>query len=144
VPVLVHAADRPLARRIALRLLAEGGQVRATASDEVAVLRALGIHTARCDEDDEGMLEAALTQVHTLVHVADPFPIAGHEAVREVGLATARAAEGAGIARAVLITLPGSGADARDPVRRAHGEVERVFAALPLPSVVLRAGLVDR
>jgi len=143
MPVLVHAAHRPLGRLLARRLVEEGGQVRATASSAVALLRAAGVHTAACDPDDEGVLEAALTQVHTLVVMLGGLGVADVAAVRAEGFAAARAAEGAGIDRAVLITVAGAGVDAADDLRRAHGEVAQAFADLPLPSVELRTGLID-
>jgi hypothetical protein len=142
MPVLVHAAHRTLGRALARRLLEEGGQVRATASDGVALLRAEGIFTAACDADDEGTLEAALTQVHTLVVLLGGLGRADADVVRQEGLAAARAAEGSGIERAVVVTLAGSAADAVDPLRRAHGAVADAFARLPLPSIELRTGLV--
>lgn len=142
MPVLVHAAHRTLGRALTRRLLEEGGQVRATASDGVALLRAEGVFTAACDADDEGTLEAALTQVHTLVVLLGGLGRADAEGVRREGLAAARAAEGAGIQRAVVVTLSGSAADAADPLRRAHGAVADAFARLPLPSIELRTGLV--
>ena len=98
MPVLVHAAHRTLGRALARRLLEEGGQVRATASDGVALLRAEGIFTAACDADDEGTLEAALTQVHTLVVLLGGLGRADADVVRQEGLAAARAAEGCGAA----------------------------------------------
>lgn len=143
MPVLVHAAHRPLARALARRLLAEGGQVRATASDGVGLLRAEGIFTAACAPDDEGVLEAALTQVHTVVVLLPGLGRRTAAAVREEGLVAARAAEGAGVQRAVLVTLPGADPEAPDAMRRAHGEVGEAFAALPLPSIEVRAGLLD-
>jgi len=143
VPVLVHAAHRPLAQRLASLLLAEGGQVRATAATGVAALRASGVFTANCDPDDEGTLEAALTNVHTLVVLLGGIGTDDVAAVRAEGLAAARAAGGADIARAVLVTLCGSTPTASDPLRRAHAEVAAAFAALPLPTVEVRTGLVD-
>lgn len=143
MPVLVHAAHRPLAQRLAGLLLAEGGQVRATAATGVAALRAAGVFTASCDPDDEGTLEAALTNVHTLVVLLGGIGSDDVAAVRAEGLAAARAAEGADIARAVLVTLCGSTPAASDPLRRVHAEVAAAFAALPLPTVEVRTGLVD-
>ena len=143
MPVLVHAAHRTLGRALTRRLLEEGGQVRATASDGVALLRAEGVFTAACDADDEGTLEAALTQVHTLVVLLGGLGRPDADAVRQEGLAAARAADGAGIERAVIVTLAGSAVDAPDPLRRAHGAVAQAFAEVPLPSIELRTGLVD-
>jgi uncharacterized protein YbjT (DUF2867 family) len=142
MPVLVHAAQRALGRALTRRLLEEGGQVRATASDGVALLRAEGVFTAACDADDEGTLEAALTQVHTLVVLLGGLGRADADGVRREGLTAARAADGAGIERAVIVTLSGAAADAADPLRRAHGDVADAFAGLSLPSIELRTGLV--
>jgi hypothetical protein len=143
VPVLVHAAHRPLARRLTARLLEQGGQVRATCAGDVGLLRAQGVHTAACDPDDEGTLEAALTGVHTLVVLLGGLGVPDAARIEREGLAAARAAEGADISRAVLVTVAGADVDAHDPLRRAHGRVAAAFAALPLPSIELRVGLVD-
>lgn len=143
MPVLVHAAHRTVARSLAVRLVAEGGQVRATARGGVGALRAQGVFTAACDPDDEGRLEAALTQVHTLVVLLGGLGRADVDTVRCEGAAAARAAEGAAVQRAVLLTLAGAGPDASDPLRRAHGEVADLFAALPLPTIEVRTGLLD-
>jgi len=143
MPVLVHAAHRAPARALARRLLEDGGQIRATATDGVALLRSEGIFTAACDPDDEGTLEAALTRVHTLVVMLGGFGHASTDGVLREGLAAARAAQGAGIERAVLVTLAGADVAAGDALRRAHGEVAAAFAALPLPSIEVRTGIVD-
>jgi hypothetical protein len=143
MPVLVHAAHRAPARALARRLLEDGGQIRATATEGVSLLRSEGIFTAACDPDDEGTLEAALTRVHTLVVMLGGLGHASVDRVLREGLAAARAAEGAGIQRAVLVTLAGAGASAGDQLRRAHGEVAAAFADLPLPTIEVRTGLVD-
>jgi uncharacterized protein YbjT (DUF2867 family) len=143
MPVLVHAAHRPLGRALARRLTEEGGQVRATASSGVALLRAEGVHTAACDPDDEGVLEAALTQVHTLVVMLGGLGVEDLRPLRAEGHAAARAARGADIERVVLVTVAGADVDAADDLRRSHGEVANAFAELPFPTVELRTGLVD-
>ncbi len=142
MPVLVHAAHRAPARALARRLLEDGGQIRATAKDGVGSLRAEGIFTASCDPDDEGTLEAALTRVHTLVVMLGGLGWDDHDAVIREGQVAARAAEGAAVERAILVTLAGSDERASDPLRRAHGIVANAFAALPLPSIEVRTGLV--
>jgi hypothetical protein len=63
--------------------------------------------------------------------------------VRREGLAAARAADGAGIERAILVAIAGADPTAEDPLRRVHGDVAAAFAALPLPSIEIRTGLVD-
>jgi len=142
MPVLVHAAHRPVARALALRLVVEGGQVRATARDGVAALRAQGVFTASCDPDDEGRLEAALTRVHTLVVLLGGLGEPDADRIRHEGESAARAAAGAEVQRVVLVTLAGAHPEAADPLRRAHGRVAAAFAALPLPTIEVRTGLL--
>ena len=142
MPVLVNAAHRPLAMVLLDRLRHEGGQVRALARTGAPSLRAAGIFTAVGDPDDEGLLEAACTGVHTLVHLAgglggDP------DAVVAEGRAVAAAAEGAGVRRLLLVTIANADPDADDELRRAHGEVAALVAAADVPSVEVRVGLVD-
>lgn len=143
MPVLVHAAHRPLGRRLVHRLLAEGGQVRALAANEVASLRAAGAFVATADPDDEGTLEAALTGVHTLVVMLGGLGAADPGRLVAEGMAASRAAAGAGIERFVLVTLAGAQDAAADALRRAHASVAQAVAALSLPSVELRVGLLD-
>jgi uncharacterized protein YbjT (DUF2867 family) len=142
VPVLVTAAHRPLARRLVGRLLDEGGQVRAVASDDVAALRGRGVHVAHATPDDEGRLEAACTQVHTVIHLAGglgaPDPAAS---LREATVAVHAAAR-AQVQRLVVVTIEGADASADDPLRRAHAAIEDEVAAADLPAVVVRTGLV--
>jgi uncharacterized protein YbjT (DUF2867 family) len=143
VPVLVTAAHRPLARRIAARLLAEGGEVRVLASGDVSSLRAAGAIVATGTVDDEGRLEAALAEVHTVVHVGgglltrDPARLVADAEV------VARAAGNAGVRRIVALSVPGADNEATEPLRRAKGEVEARFAAAPPPSIAVRTSLVD-
>jgi hypothetical protein len=143
VPVLVHAAHRPLARRLVHRLLAEGGQVRALATHDVASLRAAGAFVAVGDPDDEGTLEAALTGVHTLVVLLGGLGAADPARVEQEGLVAVRAARGAEVQRVVLVTIAGAGGSAHDALRRSHATVADAAAALALPSIELRVGLVD-
>ncbi|MEX2504715.1 MAG: hypothetical protein WD378_07685, partial [Egicoccus sp.] len=66
MPVLVTAAHRPLAKQIALRLLQEGGEVRAYGSGDTSQLRSAGAFVATGTADDEGRLESAMAEVHTV------------------------------------------------------------------------------
>jgi hypothetical protein len=143
MPVLVIAAHRPLARGLAVRLLDEGGEVRAVASDEVGGLRAHGIHVASADADDVGRIEAAATRVHTIVHLVGGIDGGTPERLVAEGTAVVRAAEGAGVRRLVLVTVAGASAEAADPVRRAHAAVEALAHPAAVPSVVVRSPLVD-
>lgn len=143
MPVLVTAAHQPLARRLAARFLEEGGEVRVFTSGEVASLRAAGAFVATGTRDDEGRLEAALEQVHTVVHVgggiASPDP---DQLVRDAEV-LARAATGAQVERLVMLSLPGADPDADEPLRAAKGRVEAVLSAVPCPTIAVRVGLVD-
>ncbi len=143
MPVLVTAAHQPLARRLAARLIEEGGEVRVFSAGDVASLRAAGAFVAAGTRDDEGRLEAALAQVHTVVHVGggigSPDPA---QLVRDAEV-LARAATGAQVERVIMLSLPGADPDADEPLRAAKGRVEAVLAAIPCPTITLRVGLVD-
>ena len=143
MPVLVTGGHRPLARRIALRLLQEGGEVRAYGDGDTAVLRSAGVFVASGTADDEGRLEAALEQVHTVVHVGGGLlgrdPEAGVTAARVL----TTAATNAGVKRIVALSLPGAAPDASEPYRRARGRIEALVAEAAPPSIVVRTSLLD-
>jgi uncharacterized protein YbjT (DUF2867 family) len=125
-----------------LRLLDEGGEVRAYGDGDTSMLRAAGAFVASGSADDEGRLEAACADVHTVVHVggglltADPDRI-----VRDVEVLL-HAVEGAQVQRLIALSLPGADPVADDAVRRAKAEVERLVADAPVPTIVIRASLV--
>jgi uncharacterized protein YbjT (DUF2867 family) len=143
MPVLVTGADRPLARRLGLRLLEDGGQVRVYGAGDVEALRAAGAFVASGTPDDEGRLEAALADVHTVVHVGTGLLTAdvGRE-VDEVDTLVA-AACGAGVARIIALSVPGADPGAADRLRRAKGEAEARLQEAPVPTIVIRVGLLD-
>jgi uncharacterized protein YbjT (DUF2867 family) len=143
VPVLVTAAHRPLARRIAARLLEEGGEVRAFAAGDTSALRAAGAFVSVGTADDEGRLEAAMTEVHTVVHVGGGLLTPSAPRIVQDAEVVARAATNAGVRRVIVLSLPGAAPGAPDPVRAAKGEVEQLVAQVPCPSIAIRASLVD-
>jgi uncharacterized protein YbjT (DUF2867 family) len=143
MPVLITGAHRPLARRVATALLEEGGEVRVHSSGDVASLRAGGAIVAAGDGDDEGHLEAALAQVHTAVHVGRGVLAPSPDVLVAEARTLATAATGAGVRRIVALSVAGAAVDAPDPLRAAYGEVEAILAAAPVPTVVIRASLVD-
>lgn len=143
MPVLVTAAQHPLARRIAIRLLEEGGEVRVTADGDVATLRAAGAFVATATSDDEGRLEAALAQAHTLIHVGGGLGTSDPSRVVADAEVVARAAEGAEIKRLIALSLPGATPTAADPLRRAKARMEEILAAVSCPTIILRVGLLD-
>lgn len=143
VPVLVTAGHQPLARRLAIRLLEEGGEVRVASTGDVSALRAAGAIVATTDSDDEGRLEAALAQVHTVVHVGGGIGTTTPGRIAQDARTLARAAAGAGVKRIVMLSLPGVSPDAADPLRRAKAAAEDAIAEVSCQTIVVRLGLVD-
>lgn len=143
MPVLVTAGHQPLARRLAIRLLEEGGEVRVASTGDVSALRAAGAFVATADSDDEGRLEAALAQVHTVVHVGGGITTASPDRITSDARTLARAATGAGVQRIVMLSLPGATPDADDPLRRAKAAAEEAIAEVACQTIVVRVGLVD-
>ncbi len=141
--MLVTAAHRPFARRLAARLLDEGGEVRVVADGDVSALRAGGAFVSIAEPDDEGRIEAALAEVHTLIHVGGGLASPDPDRLVAEAEVVAAAATSAGVRRIVSLSLPGADGNAADPLRRAKAAVEARFAQVPCPSVVVRAGLVD-
>jgi uncharacterized protein YbjT (DUF2867 family) len=143
VPVLVTSAHRPLAQRIALRLLQEGGEVRAYGSGDTSQLRSAGAFVATGTADDEGRLESAMAEVHTVVHVGGG--LLGERTEVDVGAARimTTAAANAGVARIIVLSVPGASADHDEPYRRARGRIEELVASAGPPSIALRVNLLD-
>lgn len=143
MPVLVTDASRTLARRLVVRLLAEGGEVRAYGNGDLAALRAAGARVASGTSDDEGRLEAALTDVHTVVHVGAGLFGARVDRARADLDTMLTAATNAGVSRVIALSVAGASADANDPLRRAKADLESALSDAPLPTVVLRTSLLD-
>jgi hypothetical protein len=143
VPVLVTGAHRALPRRLAARLLEEGGEVRVYGSGDTSALRAAGAFVATGTADDEGRLEAALAEVHTVVHVGRGVAAPDPDALVTEARVLARAAGNAGVRRLIGLSIAGAAEDADDPLRRAAAEVEQVLADAAPPSVAVRTSLVD-
>ncbi len=143
MPVLLTRPASAVAAATASALLDDGAQVRLFGPAAPPVLRARGAFVATADHDDVGVLEAALAQVHTLVHVGPGILADDPARVLAEGVGAVDAAVAAGVRRIVLLSLPGAAATAGDPLRRAAGAVEDHAAASPVPTVVVRPGLVD-
>lgn len=145
MPVLVTAADSALGVPTVLRLLQEGGEVRAYCRGDgpLGQLRAAGAIVATGDLDDEGRLEAAMEQVHTVVHLAGGLASPSAEAVAFETDVVATAAVQAGVRRLIALSLPGADPAAGEPLRRAKGMSEAALRAAALPTVVVRVSLVD-
>jgi uncharacterized protein YbjT (DUF2867 family) len=144
VPVLVTAADSPLGVRVVRRLLATGGEVRAYCRGVgPGELRAAGAVVATGDLDDEGKLEAAMAQAHTVLHLAGGLASDTAERVAFETDVVATAAVQAGVQRLIALSLPGADPAADEPLRRAKGMAEAALRTASLPTVVVRTSLVD-
>lgn len=144
MPVLITGAETAEGIAAARRLRAEGGEVRAfvdyRAGEAADVLRALGCVVARGELDDEAHLEAALEQVHTVVHLAGG-PMTPPEAIVDDAATVASAAIGAGCRRMAWVSHVGVD-DARDNgYLQACAEVEALLAEAPLEAVAVRRTL---
>lgn len=143
MPVLLTRPETAVAAATASLLLDDGAQVRLFGPDVPSELRARGAFAAIGSTDDHGLLEAALAQVHTLVHIGPGLDASEPEQmVVEAHLALG-AAERAGVQRVVVLSLPGADPASDDPMRAAAGRVEQLTAAQSCPTVVVRTSLVD-
>ena len=145
MPVLVAPADIGLGPALVTRLLADGGEVRAYCSGEGAraPLRQAGAIIADGDLDDEGHLEAAMEQVHTVVDLSGGPLAASAEAIDVAGRTVLRAASQAGVRRLVRLSVPGADPAAGDELRRVEGELEEALRDAAPPTVVVRPSVVD-
>lgn len=145
MPVLVTNADHSPSLEVALAIAHLGGEVRAYVGGggDVARLRQAGVFVSVGTADDEGRLESALEQVHTVIHLDDPTVAPSAEIWASRAAVALRAATGAGVARVVARSVPGASIEAGDPLHAAAGAWERALADGPVPSVVVRVGLVD-
>lgn len=145
MPVLVTTADSALGGLVVRRILREGGEVRAfgSPSGDLGLLRAAGAIVATGDPDDEGRLEAALADVHTVVHPVTGLLARDVDDVLVAANVMVKAAVAAGVRRIVTLSIPGAAVDADDALRQAHGRLEAILRAAPLPTVVVRTGLTD-
>lgn len=145
MPVLVTRGGTSLGRLIVGSVAATGGQVRAFCGPEAPVgeVRRLGAIVASGSLLDEGHLETAMEQVHTVVHLGvDPL-VGSADLVVEHAATVLSAAVGAGIRRLLVLSIAGASAHAGDPLRRAAAEVELLARDAPFPATVVRASLVD-
>jgi uncharacterized protein YbjT (DUF2867 family) len=143
MPVLITGSHRLLARRLLTRLAEEGGEVRAYGHGDGGALRAAGVFVAYGDADDEGRLDAAMTEAHTVVHIGPGLLTPDASRVAAEARVVARAAASAGVRRVIALSLPGAASDAPDAFRRAKAAEEEAIAAIPVPTIVIRASLVD-
>jgi uncharacterized protein YbjT (DUF2867 family) len=150
MPVLVTGAEERLGHATIERMLRIGGEVRVWLDAEISgdadahEWRARGCKTAIGAADDEGRLEAALEQVHTVAHLAGG-PLADPGAATDQLATVVSAALGAGCRRLIWVTdLAVSMADElASPGGYVSSLAERagIVAELPMDLVVVRTGL---
>ena len=166
MPVLVTGAESGLGLAVATALAASGGEVRAWLVQERRLtnqevgrrvdamaaaggvgavdvgehLRRLGCKVARGGIDDEGRLELAMEQAHTVMHCwGGPLVDADDELDALAGVLSA--ALGAGCRRFVWASHLGAAAEADHPYLVACAEAEALLAEATLESVAVRRSL---
>lgn len=143
MPVLVTGVEDAIGWLVVRRLRAQGGEVRAFCDLErpvradVEALRALGCKVAQGALDDEGHVESACTQVHTVLHLA-ASPLVAPAALLDAAATVVGAAVSVGARRFVLLSHLAAADPGGDPWLEAVAEAEAVAAAAPLESVILR------
>jgi uncharacterized protein YbjT (DUF2867 family) len=146
MPVLVTGAEDAVGRDVVQRLARAGGEVRVFLDLERPRLAdpgpfaALGCKVARGALDDEGHLETALEQVHTVLHLA-ASPLDEPERLLDATATVLSAAIGAGCRRLVWLSSLGVEAADGNPWLAACAEAEELLAEAPLESVVFRRAL---
>lgn len=144
MPVLVTGAEDGLGAHVIDQLRGSGGEVRAyldatvAGDDEARALRTRGCKVALGEPDDEGHLEAALAQVHTVAHCWGG-PLREPTAQVAAAATLASALLGAGVRRLVWVRELAAGAGNR--YLAALDEVGRLFEELPIETVVLATAL---
>lgn len=146
MPVLVTGATGTIGRALVARLLGDGGQVRAYVRHDDPALRAAGAHVAIGAADDVQRLEAALTRVHTLVHlVGGLLPERGmtydrlNRETTEVAVIAARAA---GVRRIVFLSFPGADPASSNEFLAAKGKAEDHITTSGLEHAIFRCAPV--
>jgi hypothetical protein len=137
---MVTGAESRLGAGVIEQLRSTGGELRAyldatVATDvDAARLRGAGCKVAVGELDDEGHLESALEQVHTVAHCWTG-PLHDPDEQVEVAATLGSASLGAGVRR--LIWIGELVRDDRNPYLAANAEIHELFNALPLETVLL-------
>lgn len=144
MPVLITGAESGLGVGVIKHLRPTGGELRAyldatvATDDDAARLRAAGCKVALGELDDEGHLEAALEQVHTVAHCWTG-PMHDPRAQVEAAATLSSAMLGAGVRR--LIWVCEVAREAGNPYLAALAEIRELFDALPVETVTLSTTL---
>lgn len=146
MPVLVTGAEEGVGRAVVARLVRGGGEVRLSLDPEtvpetvVEGYRRWGAKVARAALDDEGRLELALEQVHTVVH-AGGGPLDDPATVLDDLASVVSAALGAGCRRLIWPSHLGAGQPGTNAYLRACAEAEALLVDAPMETVVVRRAL---
>lgn len=144
MPVMITGAESGLGAQVIERLRPTGGELRAyldatiATEDDANRLRARGCKVALGELDDEGHLEAALEQVHTVAHCWTG-PLHDPQAQVEAAATVSSAALGAGVRR--LIWVCELARDDANPYLAATSDIHDLLVALPLETVTLATAL---
>lgn len=146
MPVLVTGGETGLGRAAARALLRRGGEVRVyldaevVSHDDVEAFRRRGCKVAVGTIDDEGRLELALEQVHTVVHCwGGPLTDPNEELDGVAGALSA--ALGARCRRFVWASHLGADEPAGDAYLEACAEVEALLAEATIETIAVRRAL---
>lgn len=145
VPILITGAETAEGRATARRMLRGGGEVRvfvdeAAPAEVVDAFRAARCKVARGTLDDEGHLETAAEQVHTIVHLAGG-PMTHPDTVLDDAATVLSAAIGAGCRRLIWASHVGAANPQGNAYLEACAETEAMLADAPLETVVVRRAL---
>lgn len=146
MPVLVTSAETGTGRAVVRLLLRTGGEVRAYLEPGdgqeplVDAYRRYGVKVARGALADEGWLEAAMEQAHTVVHTGGG-PLDEPDVVVDEVASVTSAALGAGCRRVVWASYLQADDPGTDAYLTACSEAEALLAEAPLESVVIRRAL---
>lgn len=140
MPVLITGAETSLGARVIEHLRPTRGELRAyldatvATDDDAGRLRSAGCKVAVGELDDEGRLESALEQVHTVAHCWTG-PLHDPQSQVEVAATLSSAMLGAGVQR--LIWVCELGGDTGNPYLAAMSEIRELFDTLPVETVTL-------
>ncbi len=145
MPVLITGVEDAVGLMTARRLRARDGEVRVfcdlqrPARADAELLRGLGCKVAQGALDDEGHVESALAQVHTVLHLATS-PLEPPGALLEAAATVIGGATAVGARRLALLSHPGAADPGGNAWLAALAEAEELAGAAPLETVILRCG----
>lgn len=146
MPVMITGAESGAGRAVARALLSTGGEVRAyldaerCGEDDAAAWRRAGCKVALGTLDDEGHLESALEQAHTVVHLAGG-PLAETQAQLDELATVMSAAVGAGCRRFIWPTELAALTAGENPYLQQQREAADLLDELPMEVVTMRCAL---